>query len=154
MSDGPKIKGNPLLVSVYLLVICYVIGEFVIPKYSLLYPINLIGILGLVISLVFFFSGFNIFKSYTENPVPTSSSERLIKTGVFAYTRNPIYLSLVLFHLSMFLVFENVMYLLSAVGQTIWIHNYIIKFEEEYLLGKFKDEYQRYMNAVSRWLFF
>ena len=154
MSDGPKIKGNPLLVSVYLLVICYVIGEFVIPKYSLLYPINLIGILGLVISLVFFFSGFNIFKSYTENPVPTSSSERLIKTGVFAYTRNPIYLSLVLFHLSMFLVFENVMYLLSAVGQIIWIHNYIIKFEEEYLLGKFTDEYQRYMNAVSRWLFF
>ncbi|MEC7745336.1 MAG: isoprenylcysteine carboxylmethyltransferase family protein [Pseudomonadota bacterium] len=154
MSDGPKIKGNPLLVSVYLLVICYVIGEFVIPKYSLLYPINLIGILGLVISLVFFFSGFNIFKSYAENPVPTSSSERLIKTGVFAYTRNPIYLSLVLFHLSMFLVFENVMYLLSAVGQTIWIHNYIIKFEEEYLLGKFTDEYQRYMNAVSRWLFF
>ena len=154
MSDGPKIKGNPLLVSVYLLVICYVIGEFVIPKYSLLYPINLIGILGLVISLVFFFSGFNIFKSYAENPVPTSSSERLIKTGVFAYTRNPIYLSFVLFHLSMFLVFENVMYLLSAVGQTIWIHNYIIKFEEEYLLGKFTDEYQRYMNAVSRWLFF
>ena len=154
MSDGPKIKGNPLLVSVYLLVICYVIGEFVIPKYSLLYPINLIGILGLVISLVFFFSGFNIFKSYAENPVPTSSSERLIKTGVFAYTRNPIYLSLVLFHLSMFLVFENVMYLLSAVGQTIWIHNYIIKFEEEYLLGKFTDEYQRYMNAVCRWLFF
>ena len=140
--------------SVYLLVICYVIGEFVIPKYSLLYPINLIGILGLVISLVFFFSGFNIFKSYAENPVPTSSSERLIKTGVFAYTRNPIYLSLVLFHLSMFLVFENVMYLLSAVGQTIWIHNYIIKFEEEYLLGKFTDEYQQYMNAVSRWLFF
>ena len=154
MSDGPKIKGNPLLVSVFLLVICYVIGEFVIPKYSLLYPINLIGILGLVISLVFFFSGFNIFKSYAENPVPTSSSERLIKTGVFAYTRNPIYLSFVLFHLSMFLVFENVMYLLSAVGQTIWIHNYIIKFEEEYLLGKFTDEYQRYMNAVSRWLFF
>ena len=154
MSDGPKIKGNPLLVSVYLLVLCYIVGEFVIPKYSLLYPINLIGILGLVISLVFFFSGFNIFKSYAENPVPTTSSERLIKTGVFAYTRNPIYLSLVLFHLSMFLVFENVMYLLSAVGQTIWIHNYIIKFEEEYLLGKFTDEYQRYMNAVSRWLFF
>ena len=154
MSDGPKIKGNPLLVSVYLLVLCYIVGEFVIPKYPLLYPINLIGILGLVISLVFFFSGFNIFKSYAENPVPTSSSERLIKTGVFAYTRNPIYLSLVLFHLSMFLVFENVKYLLSAVGQTIWIHNYIIKFEEEYLLGKFTDEYQRYMNAVSRWLFF
>jgi protein-S-isoprenylcysteine O-methyltransferase Ste14 len=120
----------------------------------LLYPIHLIGILGLIISLVFFFSGFNIFKSYAENPVPTSPSDSLIKTGIFAYTRNPIYLSFVLFHLSMFLVFENVMYLLSSIGQAIWIHNYIIKYEEEYLLGKFTDEYQRYMNAVSRWLFF
>ena len=154
MSDGPKIKGNPLLVSVYLLVLCYIVGEFVISKYPLLYPIHLIGILGLIISLVFFFSGFNIFKSYEENPAPTSTSERLIKTGIFAYTRNPIYLSFVFFHLSMFLVFENVMYLLSSIGQAIWIHNYVIKFEEEYLLDKFTDEYQRYMNAVSRWLFF
>ena len=154
MSDGPKVKGNPLLVFAYSLVICYLIGEFVIPKYPLLYLINLIGILGLITSLVLFFSGFNIFKSYAENPAPTSPSERLIKTGIFAYTRNPIYFSFVLFHLSMFLVFENVMYLLTAIGQAIWIHNYIIKFEEEYLLGKFKDEYEQYMNAVSRWLFF
>ena len=154
MIDGPKIKGNPLLITVYLLVLCYIIGEFVIPKYPLLYPIHLIGILGLIISLVFFFSGFNIFKSYKENPAPTSSSERLIKTGIFAYTRNPIYLSFILFHLSMFLIFENVMYLLTSIGQAIWIHNYVIKFEEEYLLDKFTDEYQRYMNAVNRWLFF
>jgi len=154
MTDGPKIIGNPKLVSVYLLVLCYIVGEFVIPKYPLLYPIHLIGILGLIISVVFFFSGFGIFKSYAENPAPTSTSERLIKTGIFAYTRNPIYLSFVFFHLSMFLVFENVMYLLSSIGQAIWIHNYVIKFEEEYLLGKFTDEYQQYMNAVSRWLFF
>ena len=154
MIDGPKIKGNPLLITVYLLVLCYIIGEFVIPKYPLLYPIHLIGILGLIISLFFFFLGFNIFKSYKENPAPTSSSERLIKTGIFAYTRNPIYLSFILFHLSMFLVFENVMYLLTSIGQAIWIHNYVIKFEEEYLSDKFSDEYQQYMNAVSRWLFF
>ena len=154
MTDRPKIKGNPLLVTVYLLVLCYIVGEFVIPKYPLLYPIHLIGILGLIISLFFFFSGFNIFTSYEENPAPTSPSERLIKTGIFAYTRNPIYLSFVFLHLSMFLVFENVMYLLSSIVQAIWIHNYVIKFEEEYLLGKFKDEYQRYINTVSRWLFF
>ena len=59
------------------------------------------------------FTGFNIFKSYNENPVPSSTSNRLIKTGVFAYTRNPIYLSFVLFHFSMFLIFENVIYFLS-----------------------------------------
>ena len=112
------------------------------------------GILGLISSTFIFISGFNLFKSYDENPLPTSTTDRIIKTGIFAYTRNPIYLAIVMFFLSMFLVFENVMYLLSSIGQAIWIHNYIIKYEEEYLLGKFTDEYQRYMNAVSRWLFF
>ena len=154
MTDRPKIKGNPLLVTVYLLVLCYIVGEFVIPKYPLLYPIHLIGILGLIISLFFFFSGFNIFTSYEENPAPTSPSERLIKTGIFAYTRNPIYLSFVFLHLSMFLVFENVMYFLSALGLAVWLHHWAIKVEEEYLQQNFNEEYDRYKNAVKRWLFF
>ena len=154
MSEGPKIKGNPLRLSVYLLVASYIVGEFILPKYLLIYPINLIGMIGLMISLIFFFSGFNIFKSYKENPVPTSTSNRLIKTGIFAYTRNPIYVSFVLFHFSMFLVFENVMYFLTSIGLAFWIHIYVIKPEEDYLLEIFSDEYKRYMEAVSRWVFF
>ena len=154
MSEGPKVKGNPLRLSVYLLVASYIVGEFILPKYLLIYPINLIGMIGLMISLIFFFSGFNIFKSYKENPVPTSTSNRLIKTGIFAYTRNPIYVSFVLFHFSMFLVFENVMYFLTSIGLAFWIHNYVIKPEEDYLLEVFSDEYERYKVAVSRWIFF
>ena len=154
MSEGPKVKGNPLRLSVYLLVASYIVGEFILPKYLLIYPINLIGMIGLVISLIFFFSGFNIFKSYKENPVPTSTSNRLIKTGIFAYTRNPIYVSFVLFHFSMFLVFENVVYFLTSIGLAFWIHIYVIKPEEDYLLIIFSDEYNRYKDAVSRWIFF
>ena len=154
MSEGPSVKGNPLRLSVYLLVASYAVGEFIFPKYLLIYPINLMGIIGLMITIFFFFSGFNIFKSYKENPVPTSTSNRLIKTGIFAYTRNPIYVSFVLFHLSMFLVFENVMYFLTSIGLAVWIHNYVIKPEEDYLLEIFSDEYNRYKDAVSRWVFF
>ena len=51
-----------------------------------------------------------MFKSYDENPLPASTTDRIIKTGIFAYTRNPIYLAIVMFFFSMFLVFENVMY--------------------------------------------
>ena len=153
MSEGPKIKGNPLKISVYLLVVCYFLGEFVFPKYHLIYVINLIGIIGLLISLIFFFLGFNLFNFYKEDPRPKSPTNKLIKTGVFSYTRNPIYLSFILFHFSMFLVFENVMYFLTALGLSYWIHNYVIKFEEDYLLKIFSDEYKRYMSSVSRWLF-
>jgi protein-S-isoprenylcysteine O-methyltransferase Ste14 len=154
MSQGPLVKGNPLKMTVYMLVLSYLIGEFVFPKYPLLYFFNLMGILGLIMSLFFFFSGFNIFKSYDENPVPTSQTRKLIKTGIFAYTRNPIYISFVMFHFSMFLIFENVMYFLSCIGLSIWIHNYVIKIEEDFLLKQFPDEYKRYKNSAKRWLFF
>ena len=154
MTNGPNIIGNPLRIAVGLLVSSYVVGEFIIPKYPLIFVFKLMGILGLISSTFIFISGFNLFKSYDENPLPTSTTNRIIKTGIFAYTRNPIYLSFVMFLLSMFLVFENVMYFLSAVGFAIWLHNYVIKLEEIFLINKFSDEYSRYMKAVKRWIFF
>ena len=151
---GPVIQGNPLKIFVYLLVISYVVGEFIIPKYPIIYLFNMIGLIGLFVSLIFFYSGFNLFKSYKEDPSPSSDTNLLIKTGIFAYTRNPIYLAFVLFDFSMFLVFENVMYLLSSLGLFIWINNYVIKVEEDYLKNKFGDEFVRYCGAVKRWLIF
>ena len=151
---GPVIQGNPLRIFVYLLVISYVVGEFIIPKYPIIYFFNMIGLIALILSLIFFFSGFNLFKSYAENPNPTSDTNRLIKTGIFAYTRNPIYLAFVLFNFSMFLVFENIMYILSSLGLFIWLNNYVIKEEENYLKKKFGDEFDRYCGAVRRWLLF
>ena len=153
MSEGPNINGNPLRIAAGLLVASYLIGEFIIPKYPLIYVFKLIGILGLISSTFIFISGFNIFKSYDENPLPTSTTNRIIKTGIFSYTRNPIYLAIVMFFLSMFLVFENVMYFLSSVGVAIWLHNYVIKSEENFLQNKFSDEYDQYMKAVKRWIF-
>ena len=153
MINGPNIIGNPLRIAVGILAASYVIGEFIVPKYPLIYAFKLLGILGLISSTFIFISGFNMFKSYDENPEPTSTTNRIIKTGIFAYTRNPIYLALVMVHVSMFLIFENVMYFLSAVGFAIWLHNYVIIPEENFLLNKFPDEYDRYMKAVKRWIF-
>lgn len=154
MNDGPKIKGNPLRISVFLLVISYVIGDFIMPTYPINYFIKIIGIIGLIISISFFISGFRIFKIYGENPNPSSSTTRLIKTGIFAYTRNPIYVSFVLFFISMFLVFENVMYFLSSIGLGFWLHHWVIKVEENFLEENFYEEFSRYKKAVKRWLFF
>lgn len=150
----PKVKGNPLYISVYLLAFSYFFGEFILPKYHILYLFKLMGLLGLIISIIFFFSAFNLFNSYNENPRPKTESKRLIKTGIFAYSRNPIYIAFVLFHFSMFLTFENVVYFISSLGLFFWINNFVIPAEEEYLKNKFGDEFDRYSFAVKRWLFF
>ena len=151
---GPAVKGNPLKIFGLLLVISYVLGEFFMPSYPLLNLLNLIGIMGLILCLALFFSSLNLFNSYKENPTPQSNTKRIIKTGIFAYCRNPMYLAFISFHFSMFLTFENVANLLSAVGLFIWTNHYVIPIEENYLQEKFGDEYERYLLAVKKWMFF
>ena len=151
---GPAVKGNPLIIFVILLVVSYIIGEFIIPKYVLLNLLNLVGIIGLIISLAIFFTSLNLFNSYKENPTPQANTKRIIKTGIFAYCRNPMYLAFISFQFSMFLTFENVANLLSAVGLFIWINHYVIPIEENYLREKFGDEYDRYLLAVKKWMLF
>ena len=151
---GPAIKGNPLKMFVYLLVLSYVVGEFIIPKYTLISLLNIAGLIGLVTSLALFFSSLNLFNSYKENPTPQTHTKRIIKTGIFAYCRNPMYMAFILFHFSMFLTFENVAYFLSAFGLFIWINNFVIPKEERYLVETFGEEYDRYIDAVKKWLFF
>ena len=83
MMNGPAIKGNPLKISISLLIISYILGEFIFPKYHLIYFFQLIGVLGLIFSVGIFISGFRLFKSYEEDPLPTTPTNRIIKTGGF-----------------------------------------------------------------------
>ena len=151
---GPAVKGNPLRIFVLLLLISYIVGEFIIPQYPLFYLLHLIGIMGLILSLALFFASLNLFNSYKENPTPQADTKRIIKTGIYAYCRNPMYLAFIAFHFNMFLIFENVAYFFSAIGFFIWINNYVIPIEESYLQEKFGDEYVRYLQAVKKWMFF
>ena len=139
---------------VYLLALSYVVGEFIIPKYTLISLLNIAGLIGLITSLALFFSSLNLFNSYKENPTPQTHTKRIIKTGIFAYCRNPMYMAFILFHFSMFLTFENVAYFLSAFGLFIWINNFVIPKEERYLIETFGEEYDRYIDAVKKWMFF
>ena len=151
---GPEIKSNPLHISVYLLIVSYLIGEFILPKYALIYLFNLIGLIIIISAPVIFFSSRNAFYAHNENPIPHTDTNKIIKTGVYAYSRNPIYLSFVLFHFGMFLTFENIMYFLCSIGLFFWLNNFIIVEEEKFLNNKFKDEFARYCISVKKWIFF
>ena len=151
---GPEVKGNPLYISVYLLVASYVLGEFFIPKYPLIYILNLFGLLIIILTPIVFFSSRNAFNAHDEKLLPQTETNKIIKTGIYAYSRNPIYLCFVLFHLGMFLTFENIMYFLCSVGLFFWLNNFVIYEEEKYLKEKFGKEFERYCDTVKRWILF
>ena len=120
----------------------------------MIYIFNFLGLFLIIISPIIFFSSRNAFYAYEENPLPQTDTDKIIKTGIYAYSRNPIYLSFVLFHLGMFLTFENTMYFLSSLGLFFWLNNYVIKEEEDFLKDKFKEDFTRYCNSVKKWIFF
>ncbi|KAB2963415.1 isoprenylcysteine carboxylmethyltransferase family protein [Zoogloea sp.] len=75
----------------------------------------------------------------------------LISTGVFRFSRNPVFLGMILTQTGFFLVMPNVITLmiLSQVYQLLQIQ---VRLEEEYLVTVHGDEYKKYCTQTRRWL--
>ena len=75
----------------------------------------------------------------------------LITTGIFFYTRNPMYLGLLLIVIST-LMFFGAWFGLIVVCFFIWyINTYQIQPEEEALQKLFGDQFTEYSKKVRRW---
>ena len=98
----------------------------------MIYLFNFLGLFLIFISPIIFFSSRNAFLVHEENPLPHTDTVKIIKTGIYAYSRNPIYLSFLLFHFGMFLTFENTVYFLSSIGLFFWLNNFVIEEEEKF----------------------
>ncbi|MFX1328133.1 MAG: methyltransferase family protein [Promethearchaeota archaeon] len=78
-------------------------------------------------------------------------SSKLIKTGIFAYTRHPLYLGILIIYIGF--IFLSVS-LLSIIGFIIVfiLYNRIVNFEENDLEKIFKEEYLEYKKKVAKWI--
>jgi protein-S-isoprenylcysteine O-methyltransferase Ste14 len=75
----------------------------------------------------------------------------LMTRGIFAWTRNPIYIALDLIVCGTFLVSGRVIFLVIAVGFAGLLH-YQIRREERYLAGAYGDAYRDYCERVGRYV--
>lgn len=82
---------------------------------------------------------------------PRHTATRLVEHGPFAFSRNPIYLSMAVASLGVAL-WVNSYWLLLSLGVTLVILTYgVIKPEEKYLKDSFGEPYLRYQRRVRRW---
>ena len=77
--------------------------------------------------------------------------DRLVTTGVFAFSRNPIYVAFGLVLLGQFLVFPNWILLVYLGAGTWLVHRQVLR-EEEFLRGQYGQEYAEYCHRVRRYL--
>ena len=76
----------------------------------------------------------------------------LVTSGIYRFTRNPIYLGFVLMLIGLPLTMGTYWGLILAWSLIIFTNNLIIKHEEAYLQQEFKDQYMDYSSRVKRWL--
>ncbi len=87
-----------------------------------------------------------------ESPDIYRPTNKLITSGPFAFTRNPIYLAFVLAHLGAGLAMNTLWHVVLLPAPLALLHYGVIAREERYLSRRFGDEYQQYRARVRRWL--
>ena len=88
----------------------------------------------------------------TMNPTKPAASSSLVITGPFRFTRNPMYLSLLLYLLAWAVYLSNFVAVLFLPVFVLYINQFQIKPEERVLFSLFGPEYAAYKERVRRWL--
>ncbi len=95
---------------------------------------------------------FQFFRSNTTiDPGNPSKSSKLVDRGIYAYSRNPMYLALLLILLAWGIWLGNAFNTLFAAGFVAYMNRFQIVPEEEALLAMFGKEYGPYCIKVRRW---
>lgn len=88
----------------------------------------------------------------TVNPVKVDSATSVVESGIFAYSRNPMYLALLILLLGIGYWQQNIVCLLLPIGFVLYMNRFQIQPEERALEGLFGVQYLDYKNRVRRWI--
>ncbi|HQW07963.1 MAG TPA: isoprenylcysteine carboxylmethyltransferase family protein [Steroidobacteraceae bacterium] len=87
----------------------------------------------------------------TVNPTTPAAASALVRTGVFRFTRNPMYLGLLLCLVAWAVYLSNALALLIVPLFVLYMNRFQIAPEERALATLFGDAYAAYKREVRRW---
>jgi len=77
--------------------------------------------------------------------------ERLVKSGIYRWTRNPMYLGHVIYMIGVAVFFSSWAGALIAGGRAVWFHRRVLR-DERGLARQFGEPYVAYAQRVKRWI--
>lgn len=124
------------------------ITSFDVPYKSL--GCGLLAALGLVVD----FSALWRFRQAktTVNPIRPNNASALVTSGIYQYTRNPMYVGNFIF-LSAYLLWLGSPYNAAALAlYVLYMNHFQIRPEERVLQNMFGDDYTAFCSKVRRWI--
>ena len=85
------------------------------------------------------------------DPLNPSKAQKLVTSGLYNYSRNPMYLTMLLILLAWGLWLGNAFNTVTAALFVAYMNRFQIIPEEEALKKKFDKDFEKYMIKVRRW---
>lgn len=82
---------------------------------------------------------------------PGFTTTTLVTTGIFANTRNPIYLASLILYAAAGFIFQTLWPLALIPLAALVFYRWMIRPEEQFLAEQFQDQYREYCARVGRW---
>lgn len=109
------------------------------------------GGLLVIAGLAILFSGIHQMRQIGKSPAHSDEPTQLLTKGPFKYTRNPLYLGLLVISVGVTALLNTLWPLLPIAGLA-WYFDKMAKREEEYLEAVFGEEFVQYTEEVRRWI--
>lgn len=105
----------------------------------------------LAIGIALIATAIGLFRVSGQNPNPATVTNGIIDTGLYAFTRNPMYLGMALTYAGLAILLQSMPSLLLLPVAIALIRTQVIAREEAYLEAKFGAAYLDYKKRVRRW---
>jgi protein-S-isoprenylcysteine O-methyltransferase Ste14 len=114
--------------------------------------LEILALVVCVLGMALVASAIQRFRHYGTSLVPIEPTTAIAKDGPYRFTRNPMYLGLLILSCGLALAMNSIWTLLLMVPAVIAMNLFVIAREERYLERKFGAEYVEYKKRVRRWV--
>ena len=115
-------------------------------------PASILGIALGAGGVVLIAIALGLFRSSKTRAEPWQPASSLVNRGIYRFTRNPMYLGMVMLSLGVALAFTSLPAAALALAALIIVDRTVVTREEAYLTRRFGQDYLAYKASVRRWL--
>jgi len=114
--------------------------------------LHMIGAPLLVIGSLIIISAKQALERHEQPSEPGSATTAIVDSGMFHYSRNPLYTGLAICYCGLAFAIDNLWLLILLPFTLVIVQVVLIAPEERYLEKKFANEYLAYKKRTRRWL--
>ncbi len=118
----------------------------------LYFPINIVGMIFILFGIILNAKTDRLYKKYHTTIKPNETPTKLITEGAFKFSRNPMYLGMIMLLIGVSVVLGSLISLLFPLTFITYLQIFVIPTEEKKLELSFGNEYLKFKTKTRKWI--